>query len=210
VLLGAVATVLLGREFRRDESWGILLGTSFLGIGVASRFGQSAVATTFFMGLTVAIISPHRLDLKNMVSPTEKAVMLPLAVLAGASIQPAAPLAPLLIVVGLLARVLFELARGVLISGVVRGGRRAGPAVGLGMTSIGAFSLAAAVSLSLGLPPALGQNVLAYAGAGLVLGELLGPLMLRRALEGAGEITPRAADKEGDDEAELSRDSEVQ
>jgi hypothetical protein len=210
-LLGAVASVLLGREFRRDESWGILLGTSFLGIGVASRLGQSAVATTFFMGLTVAMLSPHRLDLKTMVGPTEKPVMLPLAVLAGASIQPSAPFAPLLIVVGLLARTFFELLRGAAVCAVEPAARPAGPSVGLGLVSTGAFSLAAAVALSLRLPTALGSSVLAYAGAALVFGELLGPLMLRRALTQAGEITPNSAEADdlGEAETEPPRKSEL-
>src|SRR5690606_16781993 len=54
IVLGLVATLLLGREFRRDESWGILLGTSLLAIGVASRLGLSPIAAAFAMGLTVS------------------------------------------------------------------------------------------------------------------------------------------------------------
>ncbi len=210
IVMGAVATVLLGREFRLGASWGILLGTSFLGTGVASRLGQSAVATMFFMGLTVASLSPHRHDLKAMVTPTEKAVMLPLAVLAGASIQPAAPLAPLLIVAAVVARVLLELGRGLVISAVVSGARPAGPTVGFGMMSIGAFSLAVAVAVSLRLPGTLGPAVLACAGAGLVLGELLGPLMLRRALVRNGEIAPRLEDADHENDGAFQRDSEAQ
>jgi hypothetical protein len=191
VLLGLVATVLLGREFRRDESWGILLGTSFLGIGIASRLGQSALATTFFMGLTVAIVSPHRSEVKSMVTPTEKPVMLPVAVLAGASVHPeAAPFAPILIAAGLAARLAAELVRGALVTLFVPAARPAGPLVGVGMVSIGAFSLAAAVALELRLPGELGAGILAYAAASLLMGELFGPLMLRRALVRAGDIVP--------------------
>jgi hypothetical protein len=195
VVLGLVATLLLGREFRRDESWGILLGTSFLGMGIANRLGQSAVATTFFMGLTVAMVSPHRADVKTMVTPTEKPVVLPMAVLAGASVHPdAAPYAPLLIGAGLLARLAVELVRGALLSLSLPAARPAGSLVGLGMVSIGAFSLASALALQLRLPGELGASILAYTAVALLLGELFGPLMLRRALTRAGEIAPTPAD----------------
>jgi hypothetical protein len=191
VVLGLVATVLLGRDFRRDESWGILLGSSLLGMGIATRLGQSAVATTFFMGLTVALVSPHRSEIKTMVAPTEKPVVLPVAVLAGASVHPeAAPFALLLIGTGLAARLLIELVRGSLLALLVRAARPAGPLVGVGMVSTGAFSLASAVAIELRLPGELGASVLAYAAASLIMGELLGPLLLRRALSLAGDIDP--------------------
>jgi hypothetical protein len=191
VVLGLVVAVLLGREFRRDESWGILLGASFLGMGIASRLGQSAIATTFFMGLTVAVVSPHRSEVKTMVTPTEKPVLLPVAVLAGASVHPdAAPFAPMLIAVGLAARIAVELVRGSMVALFVRSARPAGPLVGVGLVSIGAFSLASAVALELRLPSELGAAVLAYAAASLLMGELFGPLMLRRALVRAGDIVP--------------------
>lgn len=189
VLLGLVASVLLGREFRRDESWGILLGSSLLGIGIATRLGQSAIATTFFMGLTVALVSPHRSEIKTMTAPTEKPVVLPVAVLAGASVHPeAAPFALLLIGVGLAARLLIELVRGWLVSSFVRAARPAGPLLGAGMVSTGAFSLAVAVALALRLPHALGDSILTYAAASLLMGELFGPVLLRRALTLAGDI----------------------
>ncbi len=191
VVLGLVAALLLGREFRRDESWGILLGTSLLGMGIAARLSLSAVATTFFVGLTVALVSPHRSDLKTMAAPTEKPVMLPIAVLAGASVHPAAsPYALVLVVAGLFGRIVAELVRGTVLGWFSPSARRAGPLLGLGMVSTGVFSLATAVALELRLPPALGASVLTYATASLLVGELLGPLLLRRALMRAGEIIP--------------------
>lgn len=190
MLLGLVATVLLGREFRRDESWGILLGISLLGMGIAARLGQSAVATAFFLGLTIAIASPHRAELKTMVTVTEKPAMLPLAVLAGALVQPTAPLLPLLLSAGILSRLLFELVRGQLVAAFVRVARPAGAPLGLGMMSAGAFTLAAAIALTLRLPTELGPSVLGFAAGALLVGELIGPLMLRRALTRSGEIVP--------------------
>jgi hypothetical protein len=194
VVLGLVASLLLGREFRRDESWGILLGASLLGMGVAERLNQSAVATMFFMGLTVALVSPHRADLKTMVTPTEKPVMLPVAVLAGASVQlGAAPLLPLLIAVGVGARLIMDFMRGTLHALFRPAARAGGPFVGLSMTSTGAFSLAGGVALGLRLPTPLGPSVLAFTVGSLVIGELLGPLILRRVLVRASEIIPGEA-----------------
>jgi Kef-type K+ transport system membrane component KefB len=87
VVLGLVAAVLLGREFRRDESWGILLGTSLLAAGVATRLGLAAVATLFVMGLTLSAVSRHRLEIKLMVQPTEKPMFLPVALVVGAYVD---------------------------------------------------------------------------------------------------------------------------
>jgi hypothetical protein len=188
VLLGLVAVVLLGREFRRDESWGILLGTSLLAAGIAARLGLAAVATLFIMGLTIAVVSPHRLDIKLMVQPTEKPVLLPVVLVAGACVDfDAIPMLWLLVGVALAARLLAELVRGVLLVIVLPPARPAGPALGLGMTSTGAISLALAFTLAVRSPGSASQAVLALAAAAVLLGELVGPAMLRRGLERAGE-----------------------
>jgi hypothetical protein len=191
VVLGLVATLLLGREFRRDESWGILLGTSLLAMGIAGRLGLSALSTTFFLGLTVALVSPHRSELKTMATPTEKPVMLPVALLAGASVNPqAAPYLVLLLVAGIGARLVIEFVRGTLLGWFVPRTRRGSTLLGLGMMSTGTFSLACAVALELRLPAELGASVLGYGVASLLVGELLGPLLLRRALIRIGDIIP--------------------
>ncbi|HET9932889.1 MAG TPA: potassium transporter Kef [Polyangiaceae bacterium] len=191
VVLGLVAALLLGREFRRDESWGILLGTSLLAMGIAGRLGLSAVSTTFFLGLTVALVSPHRSEVKAMTAPTEKPVMLPVALLAGASVHPqGAPYLAALCVVGIVARLIMELLRGALVNLFVPRTRPAGPLLGLGMLTTGAVSLAAAVALELRLRPDLGASVLGYAVASLLVGELLGPILLRRTLLRVGDIIP--------------------
>lgn len=191
IVLGLVATLLLGREFRRDESWGILLGTSLLGMGVAARLGLSALTTTFAMGLTMSLVSPHRADLKVMVTPTEKPVVLPVAVLTGASVDvQAAPFVPLLIGVALGARLLFELARGVLLSIGMRAARRAGALNGLGMIATGPFTMAVAVTIGMRFPGPLGGSIVVLAAGSVVMGELMGPLMLRRVLTRAGNIIP--------------------
>jgi hypothetical protein len=188
VLLGLVAVVLLGREFRRDESWGILLGTTLLAAGIAARMGLAAVATLFVMGLTIAVVSPHRLEIKMMVQPTEKPVLLPVVLVAGACVDfDAVPKLWVLVGVALGARLAAELVRGVILVIVLPPARAAGPTLGLGMTSTGAISLALAFTLAVRSPGPASQAVLALAAAAVLLGEVVGPAMLRRGLERAGE-----------------------
>ena len=194
-LLGLVATWLLGREFRRDESWGILLGTSLLGMGVSERLGFSAVPTTFAMGLTVALVSTHRTELKAMITPTEAPVMLPLTVLAGAFVElDLSPAIPVLLGVTIVARLLLELGRGLLLTAFWPPARRAPAVLGLGMASPGALSLGCAVALATYFPDPIGGGVLVIAAAGVLAGELVGPLSLRRALEASGEIVEGASE----------------
>ncbi len=76
-ILGAVVAVLLGREFRQQESWGLMIGTSLLGMGIASRLGLSPLGTCFVLGLTISIVSRHHADIRALAQPTEKPVMLP-------------------------------------------------------------------------------------------------------------------------------------
>src|SRR5690606_19176812 len=86
-VLGLLAVALLGREFRSAESWGLLLGLTLLGSGAAERVGLSAVSVAFVLGLTVAVLSPHRADIRAMITPTEPSVLLPIALLAGAAVR---------------------------------------------------------------------------------------------------------------------------
>jgi len=197
VVMGLVAAVLLGSEFRRDESWGILLGTSLLAAGVATRLGLAAVATLFAMGLTLSIASRHRLEIKFMVQPTEKPVLLPVVLVAGACVDfDSLPKLWLLVAVALAARLCAELVRGVLLVALLPVARRAGPRIGFGMASTGAISLALAFTLTVRLPGPASSAVLLLAAAGVLLGELIGPAELKRALEQAGET--HALDAETD------------
>jgi hypothetical protein len=188
LVMGVVAAVLLGREFRRDESWGILLGTTLLAAGVATRLGLAGVATLFVMGLTLSAVSRHRLDIKFMVQPTEKPVLLPVVLLAGACVDfKGLPKLWLLVAVALSARVVAELVRALFLLLFLKTARSAGPRLGLGGMSTGAVSLAVALTLALRQPGPAGSAVLLLAAAGVLLGELIGPAELRRALERAEE-----------------------
>jgi len=191
VVLGFTATLLLGREFRRDESWGILLGTSLLGTGAAARLNLSPISTTFAMGLTLAIVSPHRLDIKAMVTPTEKPVLLPLLLLAGAYVNVKLP-TPLLVLVGvaLAAKLLARVSCGALLALTLKPARGVGLEFGGSMLSCGALGLAVALAFSVRHPGVVADTVLLLASVGVLLGEWLGPGALRRALARAGEIKP--------------------
>jgi hypothetical protein len=188
-LLGLIAVLLVGRGLTRDEVWGVLVGTSLLAMGVAARLGLSAVAAVFALGLTLGALSSRRLELYAMVRPTERAVLLPLAVLAGALIRlPGAPAVALLVALAIGARLVGELMRGGLLMLASSAARRAGPLVGLSLVSSGDVTLACAISIALSFKSEAALIVLAVAGAGLLVGELVGPFALRRGLLRAGEL----------------------
>jgi hypothetical protein len=187
VVLGHVAMVLLGREFRRDESWGLLLGTSILAAGLTAKIGLSPMTALFVMGLTLTLLSRHRLEIKFMVQPTEKPVMLPVVLTVGASISLDVPELGWIVAAALGARLATELARGIVLFVVLPAARPAWAEVGLGMTSTGALTLACAYTLHVRSPGTSGDIVLAIAAAGVLLGEAVGPALLRRALARTGE-----------------------
>jgi len=191
VVLGCTAALLLGREFRRDESWGILLGTSLLGTGAAARLNLSPISTTFAMGLTLAIVSRHRDDIKAMVTPTEKPVLLPVLLLAGANVNVVLPI-PLLVLVALalVTKILARVVCGSALSLTIKPVRGSGLEFGASMLSSGALALAVALAFGLRHPGVVADTLLLLAYLGVLLGELLGPAALRRALTQAGEIKP--------------------
>jgi hypothetical protein len=196
IVLGLVAVVLLGREFRRDESWGLLLGTSVLAAGLSAKIGLSSMATLFAMGFTMSLVSRHRLEIKFMVQPTEKPVMLPVVLATGACVTfDSVPKLGVIVAVALAARVAVELARGVLLAVLLPPARRAWAEVALGMTSTGAITLAAAFTLVARSPGTTSDVVLAIAAASVLLGEAVGPALLRRAITRTGEAHAVDADE---------------
>jgi hypothetical protein len=193
LLLGIVALSLVQRGLGRDGVWGILVGTYLLAIGVTARLGLSPIAAAFALGLTLGIASRRRSELASMVRPTERAILLPLAVLAGALIDlRQAPAVAILVPLAIAARLVAELVRGPWLLATSRPTRPAGPLVGFAFLSTGDVSLACAVSLALSFERPAALSVLAVAAGGLVVGELLAPWALRRALGRAGEIDSAA------------------
>ena len=184
--LGLVAVLLLGRDFRRDESWGVLLGTGLLTVGAADRAGLSLLGAMFAMGLTLAA-SRHRLEIKAMRTPTEKPVLLPVTLLAGAYVNLKLPTSVFLLVgVAVLVKLLTRVVLGTALSaGPARG---TGADFGVSMLASGGFTIAAALAFSTRVPGATSDAVLLFAVVSTVLGEWLSPAALRRSLERAGEL----------------------
>jgi hypothetical protein len=184
--IGLVAALLLGRDFRRDESWGVLLGTGLLTAGAADRVGLSLLGAMFAMGLILAA-SRHRLDIKAMLTPTEKPVLLPVVLLAGAYVNLKLP-TPVFVLVGLAvaAKILVRVLLGVALSaGPARG---TGADFGVSMLASGGFTIAAALAFSTRVPGMASDTVLLFAVVSTILGEWLAPAALRRSLDRAGEL----------------------
>lgn len=184
--LGLIAALLLGRDFRRDESWGVLLGTGLLCVGAADRAGLSLLGAMIAMGLTLAA-SRHRLEIKAMLTPTEKPVLLPVTLLAGSYINLKLPMEVFLLVgFAVLAKLVIRVLLGAMLgAGPARG---TGADFGLSMLASGGFTIAAALAFSTRVPGAASDAVLLFAVVSTVLGEWIGPAALRRSLARAGEL----------------------
>jgi hypothetical protein len=201
--LGGMAAILIGEQFSLSATWGVLFGITLLAIGVAARFELSALATAFFIGVGLATLSPHRLLIREVVAPTERPVLLPALVLAGAHLDLHALRGSrgLLIVVGaaLAARILGKLVSGFVVYGFSGAARRGTPFIGLGLASSGALSIAAGLAVAIRFPGAVGDAALLAAAAAAVLGEVVGPPTLRRVLLRAGEIAEAAPEGGAED-----------
>ena len=188
LLLGAMAALLLGKTFRLAETWGVLLGMSLLAIGTTERLGLSSISALFVMGVTLSALSPHRRELRRILSPTERPVMLPALLLAGAFTDfSLAKYLPYLVAVAIAARTVTKGLVGLGILGIAPVARRAGPRLGLGLLSAGALAMSIGLAFALRFPGPVGGIVLACAAAITLFGELVGPTSLRNALTRAGE-----------------------
>lgn len=189
VALGIATTALLARDLRTGESWGTLLGTSLMTIGLAARLDLAAITAMFSLGATIAIVSRHRRDIHHMVATTERAVLMPALVLAGARVTPASiGKLGLLIPVALVLRFGAKFMVGVVLRSSQRAARGAPPLLGLGLVSSGGMTICVGLALALRFPGSIGDTVLATAVAFTLAGELAGPVALRRVLLQTGEI----------------------
>jgi hypothetical protein len=190
VVLGIMTAVHIGRELRVAQTWGVLLGMSLLGLGVGARLGLSIMTVLFFMGWTTAALSRHRAALRTMVAPFERSIVLPALVLAGAHVDfDAMPGLAAIAAVAIVARIAAKLVFGA----AVAARHKATPALGAGLLSSGALSVGIGLSFAIRFPGPLGEAVLAVAFVTCIVGEAIGPLALRRALRGAGDIVePRS------------------
>lgn len=193
VLLGAVAAALLGRTFRIAETWGVLIGVLLLAVGIAERLELATVSTSFVLGATLSRLCPHRDAVAAILAPTERPVMLPALLLAGAHIDfGAAPYLPAVVALALAARVAGKALVGLGLSRVFRAARPAGPRLGLGLLPAGALSMSVGLAFALRFRDAAGAVVLASSAVITLFGEFVGPVSLRSALARAGEISDEA------------------
>jgi hypothetical protein len=143
------------------------------------------------MGLTLAVVSRHRLDIKAMITPTEKPVLLPIVLLAGASVNVKLPPVLLVLVAAALGvKIIARVLCGSLVSAALPFARDVGVELGFSMLSSGALGLAVALAFSVRHPGQVSDAVLLLAALGVLLGESLGPSALRRALTRVGDIIP--------------------
>lgn len=195
-LLGTVTAMLL-RGAEGDAVWGALIGTLLLGVGAAARFGLCTIFVTFVMGIALAAASPSRRALRKMVSPTERAVLYPLLLLAGARLDPRpvfeSRILLALVALVLLARIAAKMVAGVIVRAAAPESRPAGPLLGIVLLSSGPVSTACGLVFALRFPGAIGDTLLVCAVASAILGELLSTLSLRAMLTEAGEIATVAS-----------------
>lgn len=190
-VMGLIAVVLLGSDFRLIQSWGVLLGTTLLTVGTASRFGLSPLLATFAMGVTISGASRHREEIVAMVAPTERAVLLPVLLLAGAHVRPlVAPWLLPLAGVALASRVLAKIGAGLVVRASSADARGTTAALGFSMLSCGAVAMGVGLGFTLRFPGRVGDAVLLAAAVSTVFGEFVGPAALRAVLRKAGEIAP--------------------
>jgi len=193
-VLGALAALLLGRDFRTNESWGLLLGLSVMGIGINARLGLSSIGTMFVLGFVAALLSRHRGALREMVSSTDRPVLHPALLLAGAHVDlRAMGTIAFFILFTVAARMAAKGVCGLAMGAFVPAARQAGPVLGLGLLSSGALSMTIGLAFALRFPGPVGDSVLATAAAVTIFGEFVGPTALRVALKQAGEIRPADA-----------------
>lgn len=195
-LLGVVTAMLL-RGAEGDAVWGALIGTLLLGVGAAARFGLCTIFVTFVMGIALASASPSRRALREMVIPTERAVLYPLLLLAGARLDPRPviedPRLLALVALVLLARIVGKVMSGFIVRAVAAEARPAGSWLGIVLLSSGPVSTACGFVFALRFPGPVGDTLLVCAVASAVLGELVSTLSLKALLSEVGEIVPALA-----------------
>jgi len=192
--LGAGAALLLRSEMPVEDTWAMLFGPALLVIGIAARLGLSTLTASFFMGLALSRLSRHGPELRAMVSPTERPVLLPALLLAGARLDFGSTGSwPWIAAAAIGARVAATILVGWVIAAGSRSARAGGPLVGLSLMSSGALSMCIGMAFALRFPGTVGDTVLVVTVLSATVGEFVGPARLRRSLLLAGEIDYTAA-----------------
>jgi hypothetical protein len=198
LLLGGGGALLLRSERRLEDAWGLLFGVSLIGIGASARLGVPGLTASFFMGLSLPTLSRHGKELRAMVAPTERPVLLPALLLAGARLDFRAYAAlPWVAAAAIGARIVAKVLMGRVVQATCPSARPGGPFLGLSLLPAGGLAMSIGLAFALRFPGAVGETVLVVAVLAATVGEFVGPVRLRRALDRAGEIE-RAADRAGE------------
>jgi hypothetical protein len=189
LLIGGGASLLVRSELKLDETWAVLFGVSLLAIGATARLQLSTLTASFFLGLAMSAFSKHGRELRAMVAPTERPVLLPALVLAGAHIDfQSSPYLALVATAAIAARLFAKLFTGWLMSAASKSARKGGGLVGLSLMSSGALAISIGLAFALRFPGQVGDSVLVVAAVSALFGEFVGPVRLRLSLVHAGEI----------------------
>jgi len=189
LLLGAGAALLVRCELKLDETWAVLFGVSLIAIGTTARLGLSTLTASFFAGIAVSLLSKHGKELRAMVAPTERPVLLPALLLAGAHLSfHDNPKLPWIAVTAIVVRFAAKIVVGWILAAASPAARKAGGLVGLSMMSSGALAMSIGLAFALRFPGTLGDTVLVVAALSATVGEFVGPPRLRIALKRAGEM----------------------
>jgi Kef-type K+ transport system membrane component KefB len=181
--------MLVRSELRLEETWAVLFGVSLIAIGTTARLGLSTLTASFFAGLAVSLLSRHGKELRAMVAPTERPVLLPALLLAGAHLDfRAAPNLPWIAAAAIGARLAAKVVFGWVLAATSPSARKAGSLVGLSLASSGALAMSIGLAFALRFPGTVGDTVLVVAALSATVGEFVGPVRLRNALQRAGEI----------------------
>jgi Kef-type K+ transport system membrane component KefB len=186
--LGVTIAALFDIEPRTGQRWGILLGATLLGVGVSQKLGLSAVWVAFVMGMVASRSSKRRLEIGEMIEPTERPTMLPALVLAGAYVKlPATPWLWGAAAAALVARVVAKTLSGRFLADLPTT-RGSATLTGLALLPAGILTITAGLACATAIRGPVGDVILFVAVVSSLLGELLGTPALRAALRSAGEF----------------------
>lgn len=189
LVLGGGAALLVRTELRLDETWAVLFSVMLIAIGTTARLGLSTLTASFFVGIAVSAFARHGHELRAMVAPTERPVLLPALLLAGAHLDfRASPALPWIAAAAIASRLLAKVVLGWVLAAVSRPARRAGALVGLSLASSGVLAVSIGLVFALRFPGPVGDTVLVVAALAATAGEFVGPARLRRSLQAAGEM----------------------
>lgn len=191
IVLALMCAALISLEASGPRTWGVLLGAALLGTGISFRFGLSPLTAMFAVGITLATLSKKRAELHAMLARTEHPVRLPILLLCGAHIDLYVDQRyAFVIAAAVLARVLGASLSAWPIGRVSGSTKHEVRSLIRSLLPTGAITMTIGLSFALRFPGKVGAVVLLVASAQTILGELFGPLALRRALDTAGELPP--------------------